>query len=198
MGVGGIGREHEVEDDDHKYQGMGVVTCRSKLDRTTPWKLRSHTEKGSPQSAQDHVYTYAQRNQKYSGVDIHASEGSDDCTATKQELASNQDIGKESKKDEDPMGECTITRVYNFQICVTHWSILLNFASQDREHEYLHSRTSSVLEEVSTLRAKNTSTEGRSPRKVRPHHIHKQRCLTAAESLPTSKLIQCHWQSTLA
>lgn len=72
-----------------------------------------------------------------------------DSTSSQEQLATNQNVGEQSKEDEDPVRHGTVTRIDDFEIRVTVRGVLLNFASQYRKHQDLHRGASGVLRVVS-------------------------------------------------
>lgn len=77
-------------------------------------------------------------NKEDGSIDVHAGQCSNDCTAAKQELTTNKDVGDEGENHEDQMGNATVSCVDDFKVGMASWRVLFDFTSQDGEDQDLH------------------------------------------------------------
>jgi hypothetical protein len=102
--------------------------------------------------------------EKYRSVYIDASEGRNQSTATEKQLASNEDIGDQTKPKKDAICDLTIASIGYLQVSVASWCVLLDFTGKDREYENLHRCTRRVLLGVSLCRVRKMALAMYKPR----------------------------------
>lgn len=76
---GGISHEAKDKDGDKQNDGVRIVS-----------------DKGTPQAASDNISRNDQRDQKASGINIHASHGTDNLGSSQHQASTHQHIGHES------------------------------------------------------------------------------------------------------